>query len=197
MENINFHTLPFPNRSQRNRVGFDSLFLIGWIGSTSVGPLAFDFPPQFVPSSGGGGFTVPPRDDPRLGACAHERSVAYLQMPRLQWPLASRTQPSCTPPGEDPSGTHSGRRACIVPGTASEPQDLHPAAPQPRVSDQPPGGPRDSCVQREADPGWVGDVIGGMNRERAGVLRAPPDCDFRSAPATPDGVCACLSRSFL
>jgi hypothetical protein len=34
-------------------------------------------------------------------------------------------------------------------------------------------------------------------RERVGVLRAPPDCDFRSTPATPDGVCACLSRSFL
>jgi len=40
-------------------------------------------------------------------------------------------------------------------------------------------------------------VIGGLNRERVGVLRAPPDCDFRSAPATPDGVFSCLSRSFL
>jgi len=40
-------------------------------------------------------------------------------------------------------------------------------------------------------------IIGGLNRERVGVLRAPPNCDFRSAPATPDGVCACLSRSFL
>jgi len=28
-----------------------------------------------------------------------------------------------------------------VPGTASEPPDLHPAGPQPRVSDQPPGDP--------------------------------------------------------
>jgi len=38
---------------------------------------------------------------------------------------------------------------------------------------------------------------GELKRERMGVPRAPPDCDFRSAPATPDGVCACLSRSFL
>ena len=30
---------PLPNRSQRNRVGFDFLFFFGWIGSTSVGPL--------------------------------------------------------------------------------------------------------------------------------------------------------------
>jgi hypothetical protein len=40
-------------------------------------------------------------------------------------------------------------------------------------------------------------VIGGLGRERVGVLRAPPACDFRSPPATPEGVCACLSRSFL
>jgi hypothetical protein len=31
-------------------------------------------------------------------------------------------------------------------------------------------------------------VIEGLNGERVGILRAPPDCDFRSAPATPDGV---------
>ena len=42
------------------------------------------------------------RDDPRLGACAHERAFTYPQMPRLQWLFASFTQPSCTPPCEDP-----------------------------------------------------------------------------------------------
>jgi len=40
-------------------------------------------------------------------------------------------------------------------------------------------------------------VIGGLSRGRVGILRAPPAYDFRSAPATPDGVCACLFRSFL
>jgi hypothetical protein len=34
-------------------------------------------------------------------------------------------------------------------------QQSHPAGPQPRVSDQPPVA-RESCVQREADQGWVG-----------------------------------------
>ena len=29
-----------------------------------------------------------------------------------------------------------------------------------------------------------------------GVIMAPPARDRRSAPASPDGVCACLSRSF-
>ena len=32
-----------------------------------------------------------------------------------------------------------------MPGTASEPPDSHPAEPQLRVSDQPPGGPRESA----------------------------------------------------
>ena len=50
-------------------------------------------PPQFVPSTGGGVFLWFPHawDDPRLGACAHERAVTYLQMSRLQWPLTSLT----------------------------------------------------------------------------------------------------------
>ena len=49
--------------------------------------------PQSVSSAGGGGFLRFPHawDDPRLGACAHERAVTYLQMSRLQWPLTSLT----------------------------------------------------------------------------------------------------------
>ena len=48
-------------------------------------------PPQLVPSTGGGVFLRFPHawDDPRLGACAHERAVTYLRMPRLLCPLAS------------------------------------------------------------------------------------------------------------
>ena len=48
-------------------------------------------PPQFVPSTGGGVFLRFPHawDDPRLGACAHERAVTYLRLPRLLCPLAS------------------------------------------------------------------------------------------------------------
>jgi len=40
-------------------------------------------------------------------------------------------------------------------------------------------------------------ATGGLSRGRVEVLGAPPAYDFRSAPATPDGVCACLFRSFL
>ena len=38
-------------------------------------------------------------------------------------------------------------------------------------------------------------VIGGLRRGGLGVLVAPPARDRRSAPASPDRVCACLSRS--
>ena len=80
--------------------------------------------PQFVPSTGGGFFfTVPPR----LGrpatwcmcprACGHLSANAALIVPPRQ-PHAAEWHP----PGEDPSGTHSGRRACVVLGTASEPR---------------------------------------------------------------------------
>jgi hypothetical protein len=73
-------------------------------------------PPQFVPSTGGGGFLRFPLtwDDPRLGACAHERAVTYLHMPRLWWPLASRTQPSGAPPVRTPQGptAEGGHASC-------------------------------------------------------------------------------------
>jgi hypothetical protein len=73
-------------------------------------------PPQFVPSTGGGGFLRFPHawDDPRLGACAHERAVTYLRMPRLLCPLASRTQPSGAPPVRTPQGptTEGGHASC-------------------------------------------------------------------------------------
>jgi hypothetical protein len=53
-------------------------------------------------------------DDPRLGACAHERAVTYLHMPRLWWPLASRTQPSGAPPVRTPQGptAEGGHASC-------------------------------------------------------------------------------------
>jgi hypothetical protein len=53
-------------------------------------------------------------DDPRLGACAHERAVTYLQMPRLQWPLASLTSRAAPPlrgPLGDPQRKEGMRRA--------------------------------------------------------------------------------------
>jgi len=86
-----------------------------------------------------------------------------------------------------------------VPGTASEPPDSHPARPQPRVNDQPPLTPGELSPARSRSRLGRGivHVTGGLSRGRVGVLRAPPAYDFRSAPATPDGVCACLFRSFL
>ena len=73
-------------------------------------------PPQLVPSTGGGVFLRFPHawDDPRLGACAHERAVTYLRMPRLLCPLASRTQPSGAPPVRTPQGptTEGGHASC-------------------------------------------------------------------------------------
>ena len=141
-------------------MGFDSLYFFGWIGSTSVGPLAFDVSPSSYPRLFFGGLYIRfPHawGDPRLGACAHEHAVAYLQKSRLQWPLASLIQPSYTPPSE-------------------------------------------SCVQREADQGWVGVSC---TSQGAWTMRgwesfwASPDRDFRSAPASPYRVCACLFMSFL
>ena len=72
---------------------------------------------------GWGFFTVPPR----LGrpatwcmcprACGHLSANAALIVPPRQ-PHAAEWRP----PGEVPPGTHSGRRACVVLGTASEPR---------------------------------------------------------------------------
>jgi len=86
-----------------------------------------------------------------------------------------------------------------VPGTASEPPDSHPVGPQPRVSDQLPvtAGELSPARSRSRLGRGIVHATGGLSRERVGVLRAPPAYDFRSAPATPDGVCACLFRSFL
>jgi len=88
-----------------------------------------------------------------------------------------------------------------VPGTASEPPDSHPARPQPRVNDQPPLTPGELSPARSRSRLGRGivHVTGVLSRGRVGVLGAPPAYDFRSAPATPDGVChaACLFRSFL
>ena len=66
---------PFPNRVQRNRVGFDSLDFFGWFGSASVEASRTRCPPQLVPSTGGGGFTVPPH----LG-----RPATWCQCPRAR-----------------------------------------------------------------------------------------------------------------
>jgi hypothetical protein len=55
-----FHMLPFLNRSQRNRVGSTPSFF--WLEWQHIrGASCVRCPPQFVPSAGGGGFTVPPR----------------------------------------------------------------------------------------------------------------------------------------
>ena len=73
------------------------------------------------------------------------------------------------------------------------------AKPQLRASDQPPVTPGELSPARSRSRLGRGivHVTGGLNRGRVGVLRAPPAYDFRSAPASPDGVCACLFRSFL
>jgi len=80
--------------------------------------------------------------------------------------------PSHSPRCQDLSGTHSGRWACVVPGTASELPESHPAELQPRVSDQPAGGPgrvASSARQFKVGRGIV-HVIEGLGRERVGVL---------------------------
>jgi len=167
---------------------------------------------------------------PRLGACAHERAVTYMQIPRLQWPLASLTQPSSSssssfpehrttplpnhvvsniifnsnkeyicslhPPCEDPAGTHSGRTCqaqLASPRIRIRQSRSRGSVTNPLVA---PGELRPARGRSRLGRGIV-HVIGGLGRERVGVLRAPPACDFRSAPATPDGVCACLTRSLL
>ena len=66
---------PLPNRAQRNRVGFDTLDFFGWFGSASVEASCSRCPPQIVPSTGGGGYTVPPH----LG-----RPATWCQCPRAR-----------------------------------------------------------------------------------------------------------------
>jgi len=52
---------PFPNCSQRNRVGFDCLYFF-WLDWQHIrGASRVRCLPQFVPSAWGGAYTVPPR----------------------------------------------------------------------------------------------------------------------------------------
>jgi len=76
-------------------------------------------------------------NDPRLGACAHDRAHGHLSAnAALIVPPRQPHAAEWRPPDEDPPGTHSGRRACVVLGRASEPPDLHPAEPQPKVREK-------------------------------------------------------------
>ena len=77
------------------------------------------------------------------------------------------------------------------------PEDVRPSEAETMILPRTPDESFVVDVARGLDGRGIVHLIGRLNRERVGVLRAPPDCDFRSAPATPDGVCACLSRSFL
>ena len=81
-----------------------SFFLAG-LAALPWGLLRAKSPPVRTLGRGWGFLRFPHAwDDPRLGACAHERAVTYLQMSRLQWPLTSLIWPSYTPPCEDPRG---------------------------------------------------------------------------------------------
>ncbi len=97
---------PLPKRTQRNRVGFDSLFFFGWIGSTSVGPLACEVPPSPYPRPGVGVFTVPPRLGRPATRCMCPRACGHLSA-NVAFTVASH-QPHIAepppPPCEGPRG---------------------------------------------------------------------------------------------
>jgi hypothetical protein len=104
-------------------VGFDSLLFFGWIGSTSVGPLASDVPLSSYPRLGVGVFY----GSPTLGTTRDLVLVpTSVRSPICECRAYCAPSPAHAaewrPPGEDPSGTHNGRRACVVLGTASEPR---------------------------------------------------------------------------
>ena len=74
-------------------------------------------PPQFVPSTGGGGFLRFPHawDDQRLGACAHDRAHGHLSANAvLIVPPRQPTQPSGAPPVRSPQGptAEGGHASC-------------------------------------------------------------------------------------
>ena len=72
---------PLPKRTQRNRVGFDSLFFLAGLAALPWGLLRAKSPPVRTLGRGWGFLRFPHAwDDPRLGVCAHERAVTYLQM---------------------------------------------------------------------------------------------------------------------
>jgi len=186
-----------------------------------VGPLAFDVFPSSYPLLGVGLIRFPHAwDDPRTW-CLCPQACGYLSANTTLIATPLKPQKAELHPLPCHCDWHERIRVpAVVDGipwgpTKKEGQGLcrvhlacprcfHPAGPQLRVDKGPRPTPwqwpRARSVQHEGRSRLGRGILhatGGLSRGRVRVLRAPPACDYRSALATPDGVCACLFWSLL